>query len=118
MFTYPLHLRGLSGRVHTFNVASLGHDFGSRAGVYVLIGRQPNLTNRVLYVGKTNNASDRPGPWGHGHHVVDAARRMGLSAIGFIDIPYERQRDQIEHDLIAGLNPPLNVHHRNPFGTA
>jgi excinuclease UvrABC nuclease subunit len=118
MFTHSLDLRGLSGRTYTARVANLGHDFGALGGVYAFLGRQPNQTWRVLYVGKTINASNRPGPWCHGHHVADAARRMGLSHVGFINVAYEWQRDQIERDLIAGLNPPLNVQNRNPFGTA
>ena len=109
---------GESGKAYGFDVGLLGHNFGERSGIYLMLSRPTSLSLRVLYVGKTISASDRPGPWGNRHNVYDDARRLGLSAIGFMCVPYEWQRDQIERDLIKGLNPPLNVHHRNAFGAA
>lgn len=116
MFTYPLHLRGLSGQVYTLNVANLGHSFGPQAGIYALLGRQQTTGTRILYIGQTSDASDRPGPWGYGHHVHDAAQRNGLAAVGFLCVPQQWQRNFIERDLVGGNNPPLNKQLKNPFG--
>lgn len=116
MFTYPLQFRGHSGQIYIFNVANLGHNFGPRSGIYALLGRQGLGGQPVLYIGQTVDASSRPGPWCSGHHVQSEAQKKGLAAIGFMPVIYQWQRDQIEKDLIRGLNPPLNVQHSNPFG--
>jgi hypothetical protein len=118
MYTYPLQLRGRSGQTYNFNVGNLGHNFGPSSGLYVLIGRNGIGSRPILYVGQTVNASDRPGPWCNGHHVQASAQRLGLTAIGFLRAAYQWERDAIERDLIGGLNPPLNVQHRRPFGIA
>ena len=112
MTTFPLQANGHSGQSYNFNVANLGHSFGSLPGIYVLLGRQRFGTTKALYVGQTADASVRPGPRCNGHHIESSARRLGLFAIGFLPVLNQRQRDVIERDLIEGLDPPLNVHHR------
>lgn len=118
MSTFPLQAHGLSGQLYTFTVANLGHSFGTHSGVYVLVGRQGLGGMTALYVGQTADASQRPGPFCSGHHVEASARRMGLAAIGFIAVADQWRRNAIERDLIQGLNPPLNVQHRNSRGAA
>lgn len=117
MFTYPLNLRGRSGQAYNFNVANLGQSFGRLSGIYVLLGRQWLGGQSVLYIGQTTDASNRPGSWCNGHHIQASAQRMGLSAIGFMPVAYQWQRDQIEKDLIEGLKPPLNTQHGNVFSS-
>jgi hypothetical protein len=115
MFTQRKHCTGQSGRTYFVDVANLGHNFGSKAGIYLLLRAQGLGGHQALYVGQTANASERPGPLCNGHHVQASAQRMGLSAIAFMAVAEQWQRDAIEEDLIAGLNPPLNVQLRNPF---
>jgi excinuclease UvrABC nuclease subunit len=115
MFTQRKHCTGQSGQIYHVDVANLGHNFGPKAGIYLLLRRQGLGGHEVLYVGKTANASERPGPLCNGHHVQASAQKMGLSAIAFMAVAQQWQRDAIERDLIAGLKPPLNVQLRNPF---
>ncbi|WP_379553502.1 hypothetical protein [Qipengyuania sp. DGS5-3] len=104
---------GQSGTVYQFNVAPTGFHHGDVAGIYILLaGSLMMFDPKVLYVGKTASALDRPGGFADGHHVQAAANTLGFSHIGFLAAAYELQRDNIEQDLIAGLNPPLNVQHR------
>ena len=98
---------------YVFSLADKSHDFGKRAGVYILVASSiwPNSPPTVLYVGMTEDASSRPSPNAFGHEKRQAAERLGFNAIAFLDVWNKQDRLSIEKQLIEDLNPPLNIQH-------
>lgn len=116
MSGYPITLTGRSGRSYPLTFFPKGTRFKPIGGVYVAINRPSTLAYAfpppnslgngftAQYVGQTSDLSQRP----EHHHREMSFALVGVSHFAVLVEHNEQYRRQIEADLIAALQPPLN----------
>jgi excinuclease UvrABC nuclease subunit len=97
--TAQISATGASGTKHTFTIYPLNTPFSAVGGVYLIL-RQ----NTVLYVGQTGDLSNRF----DAHHKESCWLRQQADRMAAIAVSGERERLQIEADLINAYNPACN----------
>jgi hypothetical protein len=84
-------------------------NFQSVGGNYMYVKRLPNGNYLPLYIGETQNLSDR-----HSDHerLADAKRAGATHLMAHTTPAGEKARKDEEKDLIAYWNPVLNIQHK------
>ena len=110
MSSITFTLKGRSGTTYKFTSYGLGTKFRPLGAVYVVTKRSVNLrsgtgySQDALYVGQTGDLSTRFVD----HHKESAWKKRGATHINILTNSSERDRLQIEKDLIDGNNPCCN----------
>lgn len=91
--------KGASGTVYTFTIYPLNTTFKPSGGVYLILKQ-----NTVLYVGQTGDLSERF----DAHHKEPCWRRNQADRMAAMAVSSERNRLQIEADLIESHYPVCN----------
>ena len=104
---------GKSGSAYQFQFFGMREALPQRPGIYMFVKQGMIFENESIYVGQSQNFVSRPGIGMSAHERAAEAKRLGATVIALHPLGSQAQRDLAERDLIAGLNPPLNVHHRN-----
>jgi excinuclease UvrABC nuclease subunit len=94
-----INATGASGTKHTFTIYPLSTTFSAVGGVYLILKQ-----NTVLYVGQTGDLSERF----DAHHKASCWRRNQADRIAVMGVSTEKQRLQIEADLVKSHNPVCN----------
>lgn len=97
--TAQINATGASGATYTFTIYPLNTSFTVVGGVYLILKQ-----NTVLYVGQTGDLSERF----DSHHKESCWRRHQADRMAVIGVSTERERLQIEADLIKSHNPVCN----------
>lgn len=96
---------GMSGVEYTFTMRRIGAWMPSYAGLYIFAIESGW---NALYVGESEDLSDRVGANLRQHHRYAEAVRWGATHIGTLEYPGALVRLLAEKDLINGIQPPLN----------
>jgi len=97
--TAQINATGASGNQYTFTIYPLNTTFKSAGGVYLILKQ-----NTVLYVGQTGDLSERF----DAHHKESCWRRNQADRMAVKGVSTEKERLQIEADLIKAYNPTCN----------
>ncbi|MGN6516722.1 MAG: hypothetical protein ACTHLR_12890 [Rhizomicrobium sp.] len=101
-------LTGISGRTYDLHFCDMAQPWAEVPGVYAFITH--SLPGTVVkYVGECENFKSRMSSherWDEGR------RRYAVTAIVAMRSNNDVSRFEIERDLIAAYNPPMNTHHR------
>jgi excinuclease UvrABC nuclease subunit len=96
---------GASGAKYSFYVYPWGTDLRQVGGVYMILRKESQNGNYdVLYVGQTNDLSERF----DNHHKQPCFDRNRKTHIAAMVEPSEVRRLKIEADLIKKYNPSCN----------
>lgn len=94
-----INATGVSGTRYTFTIYPLNTQFNAVGGVYLILKQ-----NVVLYVGQTGDLLGRF----DAHHKEHCWRRHQADRMAVRAVSSERERLQIESDLIKSHNPVCN----------
>ena len=100
----------VSGGTVDFTIYPKNEGWNHVAGIYIFSYQTPSGWV-ALYVGQTDDFAKRPAT----HERLDDAIRLGATHIHARVVPLQADRNRLERDLIASLDPPMNKQHRNPF---
>jgi hypothetical protein len=99
--------KGKSKTDYTFNLYPMDTSFSEIGAVYIVTKREvkdDKGTHTLLYVGQAEDMSTRF----NDHHKQDCFDKKGGNCIGVHQLSKASDRDTVEEDLIASLNPPCN----------
>jgi excinuclease UvrABC nuclease subunit len=94
-----INATGASGTNYTFTIYPLNTQFNAVGGVYLILKQ-----NTVLYVGQTGDLLRRF----DAHHKEPCWLRHQADRMAVTGVSGERERLQIESDLIKAYNPACN----------
>ena len=99
-----------NGQVLSFEVYAQNISWNDVPGLYIF--SYERIHNwYALYVGKAESFQTRL----PNHERLNEAVRMGATHIHAMVVRQRFNRDEWERMLIKNLQPPLNIHHRNPI---
>ena len=106
---HQVELVGLTGTVYSYQVATIDTPWNNVAGNYAFAS-QTELGNwRVLYVGETGSLRESLA----NHALWPEAASFGCThVLAHLNDDGDQARHLEEHDLVVGLEPPLNVMHQ------
>ena len=106
MTRIPYRFQGYSGAWYNFAMSDLPTAAQTCCGVYLFGRRRPNGSYDVLYIGRAQNLANR---LTNSHEKLATAIRKGMTTLGQAMCANDTEASQIERDLIARFNPPLNI---------
>lgn len=110
-------ITGVSGKEYTFNMYTfddfdaLKNAFKAVEAFYIFTIRSWNgdkYTHELVYCGETSNLSTRF----DNHHAEYCIKRRNTNCISIMIANGEKQRKQIETDILEGNMFPCNTHHQ------
>lgn len=112
----PIFITGASGAEYKLWAHPIGTRFIAERGIYAMCrrGRDGWL---VQYVGQATDLDSRVGAGLRQHHKFGAARALGATHIAAVAFKCDHDAlCRIEHDIIQGIQPPLNQKSPPGFG--
>ena len=101
-------VKGKSKKEYKFEVYSLDTHFNSVGGIYIFSERvkdaSDNFSHKMKYCGKTEDLSTRF----NNHHKSDCTKKNGANCIGIKSVSTEKERTEIETDILLGNNFTCN----------
>lgn len=97
-----------SGETLEFGIYNHEGDWNKVSGLYIFAHMTDAIHWRAIYVGQAEDFSSRI----PNHEKWSLARQHGATHIHAVVVPQAANRDTWEKRLIAYLQPPLNVQHR------
>lgn len=112
-----IEFKGLSGKIYEFVTYSKDHDtFEDVSAVYIFVRRyqkEGEYYQEVLYVGETGELKTRLA----NHEKWPEVKKRGCTAISVMLVSGEKERKDIETDLIKAKKPPCNIQ-KNPIASS
>jgi hypothetical protein len=109
-----INLTGASGRHYQFQFGDVSLPWTTNPAVYVFAYHSFFLPRPfIAYVGETDNMHARPMPPKHERWYEAVLQHNANAVFAMVVDGTTEMRQQIERDLIAAYNPPLNVKHRS-----
>jgi len=101
-----LKLTGYSGKIYTFNVDEIGTELKAVGAVYAVTKRRDNGKHKIIYVGQTENLSERFDD----HHKQTCFDNNDATCICTHrdEDEDEDSRRYKEADLVERYDPPCN----------
>ncbi|WP_421216855.1 hypothetical protein [Aeromonas enteropelogenes] len=90
---------------HEFNVYTPSTEWYDRAGIYIFAKIGPDNHWNALYIGQTNSFSERLS----NHERWIEAAKLGATHVHARVVSDQRERDDVEAQLIRINQPPLNT---------
>lgn len=100
---------GKSGQKYAFETYPIGQELLPLAGVYVFFTIPQKDVARAIYVGETEDFSNRLNSGLRGHLGYKRALAYGVTHVAVRVVTDNTVRLAIETDLRHGLNPPANL---------
>lgn len=101
----PLKIKGISGHEYIFPVYRMPHpNFKAEGGVYIFTELQGNGGHRHIYLGITNDLSERF----DNHHKIDCISNNGATHLSAFLESSEDERKRIEKDILAAITTTCN----------
>lgn len=100
-------LKGKSGTEYSFGIYSLDTSFNEVGGVYIFTKRVKNenkYSHTNIYIGKTDDLSTRF----NNHHKKNCISQNKANCICVKQVDSEKERTEIETDLLLGNSTPCN----------
>lgn len=110
-------IKGVSGETYTFSMYTfddfneLKNGFNPVEAIYIFTVRSWNgqkYTHNLVYCGETDNLSTRF----DNHHAESCIKQKRANCISIMITNGERQRKQIETDILEGNTFPCNTQHQ------
>ena len=98
---------GKSGTKYSFNVYPIGEECPNESGIYIFSKREQNGSNfnhTVLYIGMAKSFENRF----YSHHKDGCVKNNGGNAICLMPVKDEKQRTEIEKNLLGFYNTKCN----------